>query len=346
MSAAPKLEPVESSTIGPEPAPVASDGEGFALLEALRRKADDQASQGRKTQQQVTQLAESIGALVEVQRRRTRSLNLNSFVAYLIFTVLCGTGSVLLYRSRASELGEARDRAERERDLATKRADEAAATLAARDKAAADAWTVYELLEAGKRPEAMAKLSSLASSPMTRTERAVLAARAHATAVQATDTALAQAATAVKAGKHADVIGPLEAALAGDPTGPRARAVHYYLGLAYAKTAKLDAAVVHLTAAVDDPERPDARFHLASALDRSGELAKARTEYDRFATAQPQSQLAAYAMRRSATLARMPAKTAPQAAPVPRAKKKVKPAAAPAEGTVPPAEPGPVEPLP
>ena len=51
MSAAPKLEPVESSTSSPEPAQVASDGEGFALLEALRRKLDDQASQGRKTQQ-------------------------------------------------------------------------------------------------------------------------------------------------------------------------------------------------------------------------------------------------------------------------------------------------------
>jgi tetratricopeptide (TPR) repeat protein len=152
----------------------------------------------------------------------------------------------------------------------------------------------------------------------------------------------------VKAGKHADVIGPLEAALAGDPKGPRSLSVHYYLGIAYAKTGKLDAAVVHLTAAVDDPDRPEARFHLASALDRSGELAKARTEYDRFATAQPQSQLAAYAMRRSATLARMPAKTAPQAAPVPKGKKKAKPAApvAPVGDAAEPVEPAPVEPAP
>src|SRR5262245_50770392 len=75
-----------------EPSPASESGEpddSWALLEGLRRRLDDQAAQNRKTQQQVSQLAESIGALVEVQRRRTRRLNLNSFIAYLIFTLLC-----------------------------------------------------------------------------------------------------------------------------------------------------------------------------------------------------------------------------------------------------------------
>src|SRR5205085_4117569 len=74
--------------------------DGWVVLEGLRRRLDDQALQGRATQQQVTQLTESIAALVEIQRRRTRGINLNSFIAYLIFTALCFTAFYLLYQSR------------------------------------------------------------------------------------------------------------------------------------------------------------------------------------------------------------------------------------------------------
>src|SRR3954470_8804923 len=88
-----------------EPAPeLGSDADGWALLEGLRRRLDDQAAQGRKTAAQGTQLAESIAALVEQQRRRSLWLNVNSFVAYLMFTMLCGAGCYLLYLSRAHEL--------------------------------------------------------------------------------------------------------------------------------------------------------------------------------------------------------------------------------------------------
>jgi hypothetical protein len=79
----PKTDPPE-----PDPADVAGQAgsygraeDGWALLEGLRRRLDDQTSQGRKTQQQVSQLTESIAALVEIQRARTKRINLNSFVA-------------------------------------------------------------------------------------------------------------------------------------------------------------------------------------------------------------------------------------------------------------------------
>jgi len=52
-------------------------------------------------------------------------------------------------------------------------------------------------------------------------------------------------------------------------------------------------------------------------LDRSGAFALARAEYDRFATAHPQSALAVFAMRRSATLARFTVAPASQATAVP-----------------------------
>jgi tetratricopeptide (TPR) repeat protein len=312
--------------------PVGPDDEGWALLENLRRRLEEQGAQARRTQQQVTQLAESIGALVEAQRRRSRWLNLNSFVAYLIFTMLCGAGFYLLYQSRAGALAREHAAAQHEREQAVRKADEAAARAAAREQADNRAWEVYQLLEGGKRAEAEAKLAAFGELPMSRTERAILAARVHETKVMAFEAALKGAAASLKAGRHAEVIAPLEAALVSEPTGARAVLARYYLGVAYAKASQLDKAIAHLQAAVDgDTDQEDARFQLASALDRSGAFAQARAEYDRYATAHPQSPWAVFAMRRSATLALMPP-VAPAAAPVP--------GTAPAPGAAPAPAPG------
>ncbi len=142
---------------------------------------------------------------------------------------------------------------------------------AAREQADARAWEVYQLLEGGKRIEAEAKLAALGELPLSRTERAILAARVHETRVMAVDAALKGAAAAFKAGRQAEVIAPLEAALVTEPTGPRAVLARYYLGIAYAKASQLEKAIAHLQAAVDgDTDQEDARFQLASALDRSG----------------------------------------------------------------------------
>src|ERR1051325_7141533 len=148
-----------------------SDADGWALLENLRRRLDDHAAQGRKTQAQVGQLAESIAALVAEQRRRSLWLNVNSFVAYLVFTLLCAAGCYLLYRSRARELGAARDQAVSERDLAVRRADESLARAVAREAADTKAWEIYQLLEVGQRAEAMAKLDALRDQPLSRLDR-------------------------------------------------------------------------------------------------------------------------------------------------------------------------------
>jgi tetratricopeptide (TPR) repeat protein len=283
---------------------VDGDDEGWALLESLRRRLDEQGALGRKTATQVSQLAESIAALVEIQRRRVRWLNLNSFVAYVLFTVLVGAGAFALYQSRARELISARDEAAGSQRAAGRRADEVDAKAAARDAAEAQAWQAYQLLVAGKRAEAGKLLPALAGLPLSRIERAVLSERAEQGPGSEADGVLRSAAAAFRAGKHAEVIEPLKAALVGEPDGPRAAQLRYFLGVALAKVGDLEGAISHLGAAVAaDVEQEDARFQLASALDRSGAAARARAEYDRFATAHPQSPLAVFAMRRSATLA-------------------------------------------
>lgn len=285
----------------------ASDADGWALLEGLRRRLDEQANQHRKTQTEVRQLADSIGALVTEQRKRSRWLNVNSFVAYLMFTLLCGGAFYFMYRSRARELVGDRERTISERDAAVRRADEALAKLAARDAADAKALEAYSLLEQGKRDVAAKKLAELSNAPISKLDRTVLDARAKAADVLQVDTTLKATTAAFKTGKHGDMIAPLEAALALESQGSRAALMHYYLGVAYSKTGVLDKSVEHLQAAVDGKvDVEDARFHLASVLDRAGQWGKAKVEYDRFATAHPMSSYAAFAMRRGATLDRMP----------------------------------------
>src|SRR5262249_30056616 len=149
----------------PDENPDPADAEGWALLDGLRRRLDEQANQNRKTQTQVAQLADSIGRLVEQQRKRSRWVNVNSFVAYVMFTVLCGGAFYFVYSSRARELAADRNRISTERDTAVRRADEAIKKSVARDAADARAWEAYQLLEAGKRDDAAKKLVELQSAP-------------------------------------------------------------------------------------------------------------------------------------------------------------------------------------
>lgn len=288
--------------------PESADAEGWALLDGMRRRLDEQANQHRKTQNEVRQLAESIAAMVDQQRKRSRWLNVNSFVAYVMFTLLSGGAFYFLYQGRARDLVAERDRAAHERDTAVRRADEAIKKSVARDGADAKALEAYQLLEAGKREDAAKKLVELQGAPLSTFERTVLETKAKQAEVVQIDLALKTAAASFKAGRHGDVVAPLTAALALDPDGPRAPLMHYYLGVAASKAGAFDDAIKHLQAAVDgNVDLDDARFHLASVLDRAGQWGKAKIEYDRFATAHPMSSYTWYATRRGGALSRMPA---------------------------------------
>ncbi|MBP6629604.1 MAG: hypothetical protein KBG28_22640 [Kofleriaceae bacterium] len=166
------------------------DGE----LVVLRRRLDDHAVMARRTQQALTQLADSIGALVALGRKRERWLNLNSFVAYVLFTVLIGGGLFALYRTRAAELSaeraavrdeqrqlEAVAGEQRERDAARQAA--AGADAARAEEAAAAAAQADLLLRlyrlAATDPAALAReLAGLGPSAIPTTDYALLTAAA------------------------------------------------------------------------------------------------------------------------------------------------------------------------
>ena len=236
-----------------------------------------------------------------------RWLNINSFVAYLIFTVLCGGAFYFLYESRTREIVGARDTAAADRDVAAKRANDAQAKLAARDAADAKAYDTWALFEAGKRDDATTHLAELGNAPLSKLDREVLAARSKQAELVQVDAALKTANAQMRAGNFAQVVTTLEAGLKLAGAAPRVGEMNYVIGMAQLRTNELDKAIAHFQAAVAaDVGEEDARFQLASTLDKVGQWGKARVEYNRFATAHPQSAFAVVALRRAAILAQFP----------------------------------------
>src|SRR5687768_15050468 len=80
-----------------------SDNEERDVRE-LKRELAETHSLIARTHNSVTTLAASLKEVLARQDRYERGLNLNSFVAYVLFTVLLGGGFFLLYRSRTRSL--------------------------------------------------------------------------------------------------------------------------------------------------------------------------------------------------------------------------------------------------
>jgi tetratricopeptide (TPR) repeat protein len=277
-------------------------------LDALRRRLDEQGSVLRTVQSQVGQLAESIAAMVAAGRRRERTLNLNSFVAYVLFTVLLGGGALLLYRTRVDELVEARDRAVGERTALGNRAKELQEELAARDVAGQRALAYWQLLQEGKRNEAIARYAELSQDHLTPTERAVFADSEKSARGEVVDAGYLAGLDAYRAGQHDKAASELKRALAYEEEGPRAAQMRYYLGVSLVKLGDAEGSVRELEKAlagrVEQGGAVDARFWLGVAYEKLGQYEQARTQLDKFASAEPMNPLSVAARRRSAALAR------------------------------------------
>jgi hypothetical protein len=202
-----------------------------AEFDGLRRRLDDHGGILRKHQQAVGELAESLGRMVTLQRRKERWVNANSFVAYILFTVVLGGAFLTLYRSRASELVAGRDVAVRERDVARNRVAVLEGELAARQQSVQKAYTLYQLLESGKRADAIARYGDLDSAQLTPTERDVLARGYKKAREETVDAGYLAGLDSVRSGDFSKAITELRRALAYEEEGPRAAQMRYHLGV-------------------------------------------------------------------------------------------------------------------
>ena len=256
----------------------------------------------------MTALAESLGKVVASQKRRERWLNLNSFVAYTLFTVLLGGGFFALYNTRASDLVAARDSAVRERDAARTLGQELGDRIAARNDIEKRAMEYYELLRDKKRgAEAIARYSEVDGLELTPTERALFADGVKEARADLVDAGYLTGVAAYRANDFDKATTQLRTALAYEEEGPRAAEMRYYLGMSFYKKGDYPNAAheleLSIAGRVDQSGVVDARYYLALALESAGQYERARTEYDKFAAANPQHPWALTARRRSALLA-------------------------------------------
>lgn len=282
-------------------------------VDSIRRRLDEQGALIRRTHTAVTSLAESLGKVVVSQRKRERWLNLNSFVAYTLFTVLLGGGFFMLYHERAGDLSAARETAVEERDSARTEVGRLREEISERDAAEKVAQEYYALLRDNRRAEAIARYPEMEEEKLTPTERALFAEGVKQARAEIVDAGYLAGLDAYRGGDFDTAASELRTALAYEDEGPRAAQMRYYLGLSFYKKADYENAArqleLSIAGRVDQSGVVDARFYLAASLEKSHRIEEARAEYDKFASAHPTHPWSMMARRRSAQLARLGIRT-------------------------------------
>jgi TolA-binding protein len=283
----------------------------------LRREIAEAQALAARTHAAVTTLTATLKDLVTRQDRYERGLNLNSFVAYVLFTVLLGTGFYLLYRSRAEALVGDRDAALRARGEAVAGAAAARAELEEREAGARKAAELWALLQEGRRSDLIARMPELAGARVSPVERQVLEQGALRARAELVDASFAAGLDAAKAQQWKRAATELSRALTFEDQGPRAIQMRYHYGVALLKQGDAEEALKQLEAALAGGEKvggPEARFHLAAALEATKQLDRARAEYVAFSQGNWYHPLAPVARRRAAEILRAQRAPAPPAA--------------------------------
>lgn len=195
--------------------------------------------------------------------RRDRLLSLNSFVAYLLFTVLLCAALFFLFRGRADEVAADRDRIAAERDALQAKLDAIGRTIAAREASDRAVGAVLELLRRRRWSEAIAAHRALADVPAT--QRQFLA----------------------------DAVDAARAELAAEAAG---RARQAFTRRDYERAR--EAAEAALAQVPDGAGAADLRYLVAASLDKLGRASEARAAYAAFVSSAPEHAMAERARHR------------------------------------------------
>lgn len=280
---------------------------GSADVRELKRDMGEAHAISTRTYNAVTTLAGSLKEVISRQNRYDRGLNLNSFVAYLLFTVLLGGGFFLLYRSRADRLVSERDQAIRARESAIGETRGVRKELVERDEAAKKAQDFWSLLKNGKKAEAIALFPEISHERLTAVERQVFDEGVTRARAEIVDAGFTGGVEAFQKEQWKAAATALKRALTYEDEGPRAAQMRYYYGVALSKQGDYAEASRQLELAIaGGAERtvgPDARYYLANAFELLRQNEPARAEYEKFATGRPTHPLANAARRKAAAIA-------------------------------------------
>jgi tetratricopeptide (TPR) repeat protein len=257
-----------------------------------RRELGETHAVAMRTHNAVATLAQSVKEVVIRQGRYERGLNLNSFVAYVLYTVLLGGGFYLLYRARAEVLVGERTTAIVRRDEAVAEATAARHEVELREEATRKALEFWQLLDQGRRADAIARYPEVAALKLTPTEREVFRVGVARARAELVETGYAAGVEAFRAGQWKKAATELERMLVYEAEGPRAAQARYYRAVSLHKLGDFQDAVRILEQAIaDGVERTvtgaDARYFLGAAYEMLRQPEKARAEYTKFSDAQP-----------------------------------------------------------
>jgi tetratricopeptide (TPR) repeat protein len=293
-------------------------------VSGLTDRVDEVGEAAERAEAASTGLARSLEELVARHRKVDRTLNLNSFVAYAIFTLLLGGAFFALYRTRAGELVAERDQAAAARDAALARADGATAELARRDEAAKAAHAVWELFRDHRHAEAVAAHGALSAGDLSPSEREFFASALDGAHRELGKAAIEAGRAASKAGDHAGAAARFAEGLAHVDRGPVAIQLRYLRGVALGKLGKIEEAEAELSAALaagaEGQGVVEARWALGDLYDRAKRIEDARREYRAFVDRAPNHPLARLARNRLFYFASLPPPRPAGAAPRPAAR--------------------------
>ena len=279
------------------------DGE----IRSVHREIAEVHTVAARTQNALATLGGSLREVIARQDRYERGLNLNSFVAYLLFTLLLGGLFLLQYRSRAERLVTDREQALRSRDTALQEATAVRVKLDAREKAEKSALDFWALIQDGKKAETIAKYSEVSAESLSPVESKVFEQAVNRARVEIVDAGYAEGLESFRASQWKRAGTALKRALVYEEEGPRAAQVRYYYGISLHKQGDYGEASRQLDLAIaGGAERTvglDARFYLGNALEMLKQDERARVEYEKFATSRPAHPLAPLARRRALALA-------------------------------------------
>jgi TolA-binding protein len=271
-------------------------------LRELKKEVEGSRALTIKTHNLIGQLSAEIKQVSQRQNRYERGLSLNSFVAYVLFTLLLGGAFALLYRSRASSLVLERDTARQERDAAKEHDRQTESAASARATAQEKARQFYELVASGKKSDVIAQYPDVARLALSPVEAAVFRASFEEAKASLTTSEFNAGKDAFANQQWKKAVAAFKRATLYEAPGPRMNEVHYYLGISLYHLGEYQEAASHLdTAQQANIERGiggDVDYFLAASYDMLRQLDKAKALYERYFSRHEGTPLSKLARRR------------------------------------------------
>ena len=277
-------------------------------IKELREVVEDHTEAIDKTLDASSQIARAMEVLAARTNSRNRAQQLNSFVAYVLFTVLLGGAFYVLYQSRSAALTSARDEALESAQEARARARDLQDSQVDRKRSARAAAEYYRLMREGRSSEVIAGYAALEELDLSETEREVFVDGLTNARAEMVEAGFLAGVEAFRRNDFEAATAELRRGLAYADEGQRMAEMRYYLGISLSSQGSQPEAIEQLEKAiegrVDQAGIDDARLHLANTLVKAGSLTEARQAFVKFATKHPNHRFAQMARRKAAQIMR------------------------------------------